>query len=143
MLPPLGASVHPTSRELDSIRSLLQDNGESPLSLLLQDAISNDPTPVGGMRGSAEVWPQPPPQEAMTALVGLLRAKDRDSMQMSILQLHRSLASSIQDTVADPNQIDGAPPLPALSLGIGDGLLSPVALSALLTPSGCGFSVEP
>ena len=122
------------------------------------------------MRGSAEVWPQPPPQEAMTALVGLLRAKDRDSMQvrvrgrvrvrvrvrvritltltrtsvqMSILQLHRSLASSIQDTVPDPNQVDGAPPLPALSLGGGDGLLSPVALSALLTPSGSGFSVEP
>ena len=76
--------MHPTSRELDSIRSLLQDNGESPLSLLLQDAISNDPTPVGGMRGSAEVWPQPPPQEAMTALVGLLRAKDRDSMQVRL-----------------------------------------------------------
>ena len=31
-----GAGVHPTSRELESIRSLLQDNGESPLSLLLQ-----------------------------------------------------------------------------------------------------------
>ena len=79
----------------------------------------------------------------------------------------------------DPNQVDGAPPLPALSLGGGDGLLSPVrdrdrvrvrvrvtlhptpytlhanpnpnpnpnpsqvALSALLTPSGSGFSVEP
>ena len=115
------------------------------------------------MRGRADVWPQPPPQEAMTALVGLLRAinpnsnpntkpsptptptpnpnptptpgqvgllraKDRDAMQLSILQLHRSLANSAQDTLADPSQIDGAPPLPSLNLGGADGLLSPVGL---------------
>ena len=128
-MPPV---MQPTTQEIESIRSLLQENAESPLSALLQDAIDEAP---------AETKHEP--QDAMQALVGLLRARTRDSMQLSILQLSRALASSLNDP--PPAALDHGPqPLPALSLGsnTAGSLLSPAGLSALLTPSGQGYQVD-
>ena len=84
-LPPWGSAssatapppaVHPTSRELDSIRSLLQDNTESPLSLLLGDSVSDQGAVSEAPAGSSEAAVQP--QEAMAALVrARVRARER------------------------------------------------------------------
>ena len=90
-LPPWGSAssatapppaVHPTSRELDSIRSLLQDNTESPLSLLLGDSVSDQGVVSEAPAGSSEAAVQP--QEAMAALVrARVRARERARAKLS------------------------------------------------------------
>ena len=59
--------------------------------------------------------------------MSLSRARSRDQMQLALLQLHQSIAAHM------------APPAPALPSPL---LMSPSALSALLTPSGSGFRVD-
>ena len=62
------------------------------------------------------------------ALVTLSRARSRDQMQLALLQLHQALAAHMAPPPA------AVPPSPLL--------MSPAALSALLTPSGSGFRVD-
>jgi hypothetical protein len=70
-------AAKPTKRELDAIRNLLEQNADSPLAQLMQEALSGSDLPsVPGSLGS-------------TALVGLLRANSRESMQLAIVQLHQ------------------------------------------------------
>ena len=114
-----------TKKELEQIRYLLQQNPESPLAQLLKDA-------VGGHAAAGGVNMQHP-AAAMQALVGLLRSRTRDAMQLSILQLHQSIASHM----AQPGQM--ALPTPSAPSPM---LMSPSALSALLTPTGSGFRVD-
>lgn len=78
---------------------------------------------------SPAVLAQQHPVAAMSALCGLLRAGSRDTMQLSILQLHQAIAAQIANVPAAPTA-----PSPLL--------MSPSALSALLTPSGSGFHVD-
>jgi len=68
-----------------------------------------------------------PAASALQSLVNLSRARSRDQMQLALLQLHQSIAAHL------------APPAPALA---SPELMSPSALSALLTPSGSGFRVD-
>lgn len=103
------------------IRNLLKENPESPLAQLLREAQAAHS--AGGVNMQH-------PAAAMQALVGLLRSKTRDAMQLSILQLHQSIATH----VAQPTLPVPAAPSPML--------MSPSALSALLTPSGSGFRVD-
>jgi len=114
----------PTKKELEAIRTLLAQNPDSPLSQLLREAVG-----ASGFMSPSMVTMQHP-AAAMQALVGLLRARTRDAMQLSILQLHQSIATHI----APPTLPTPAAPSPML--------MSPSALSALLTPSGSGFRVD-
>ena len=72
---------------LEQIRNLLQANPDSPLAQLLRASIASShasltsPAPTTNMQH---------PAAAMQALVGLLRATSRDSMQLAILQLHHA-----------------------------------------------------
>ena len=165
--PPGGAVLlRPSKDELEAIRVLLQQNPESPLAVILKEAVG-----AGGGKTSfmsdynsegmqvrahpseetSPYLPRSPPDlpqissqlprshrrplripssHLMQALISLLRAKTRDAMQLSILQLHQSIAAH----VAPPPMLPSAAPSPML--------MSPSALSALLTPSGSGFRVD-
>ena len=111
----------PTKRELESIRILLQENPDSPLAQLLRDSVGGNTPSMANLQH---------PAAAMQALVGLLRAKTCESMQLSILQLHQAIAAHI----AQPQMPSVSAPSPLL--------MSPSALSALLTPTGSGFRVD-
>jgi hypothetical protein len=71
----------------------------------------------------------------MNALVGLLRARSREAMQLAVLQLHSSVANS---ALGPGIGAMSAHPSPGGASGM-DVALSPMALSALLTPSGTGY----
>lgn len=121
-------ALKPTAQEMEAIKQLLQDNPESPLANLLQGALSGTPNVVALKKH----------QPAMNALVGLLRARSREAMQLAVLQLHSSVANSASaSTVGAPS----AHPSPGGSSSL-DVALSPMALSALLTPSGTGYRVD-
>ena len=96
--------ARPTKKELEAIRTLLQQNPESPLAQLLREAVG-----ASGFKSPAMVNMQHP-VAAMQALVGLLRATTRDTMQLSILQLHQSIATH----VAPPTLPAPAAPSPLL-----------------------------
>ena len=102
-----------TAHEWEAIRALLHRNVDTPLSVLLKEvpqllslATPTPPhtpslhrpnlprmplpcyTPLQVVRGPPMTWPTlPQPAEAMHALVGLLRARTRDAVQLSLLQL--------------------------------------------------------
>jgi hypothetical protein len=94
----------PTKKELEAIRTLLAQNPDSPLSQLLREAVG-----ASGFMSPSMVTMQHP-AAAMQALVGLLRARTRDAMQLSILQLHQSIATHI----APPTLPTPAAPSPML-----------------------------
>ena len=108
----------PTKSELESIKKLLSQNPDSPLAELLKDFKSP------AMKNNAD----------LQALVGLLRAQTRDSMQLAIVQLHQSIANHLGPPTGIPDSFPRAAPSPTM--------MSPSALSALLTPSGSGFTVD-
>eukprot|EP00908_Phaeocystis_cordata_P026969 Transcript_9505.p2 GENE.Transcript_9505~~Transcript_9505.p2 ORF type:complete len:302 (+),score=38.89 Transcript_9505:820-1725(+) len=84
-------------------------------------------------------WPTlPQSAEAMHALVGMLRARTRDAVQLSLLQLGGVLAASLASELQEP-VLDVTAPSPLI---LGPGFLSPKGLSALLTPTGSGFHVD-
>ena len=116
--------ARPSKKELEAIRKLLQANPDSPLAQLLRESIS-----ASKFLPATQVNMQHP-TAAMQALVGLLRANTREQMQLAILQLHQSIATHISQPPVPPT----VAPSPLL--------MSPAALSALLTPSGSGFRVD-
>ena len=124
--------MKPSKRELEQIGILLSENPDSPLTQLLKEVVG-----IGASRGGV---PTPntmrQPAAAMQALVGLLRAGSRDAMQLSILQLHQAIAAHMS---MGQQFADGPPPsMPQPS----PFLMSPSALSSLLTPSASGFRVD-
>jgi len=126
--PPKEPPLKPTDGELDAIKQLLQDNPESPLAGLLQGAFAGAPN-LAALKKH---------QPALNALVGLLRARSREAMQLAILQLHSSVATgAAASAVGAPS----AHPSPGGATGL-DLAMSPMALSALLTPSGTGYRVD-
>lgn len=153
LLPP---AVRPSAHELDAIRELLKQNASSPLSVLLQPVLGS-----GADDAKVFVWPKSErPAEAMHALLGLLRARARDAVQLSLLQLSGVLAAPMAGNGGTDNgggkgraasklssklEACRPPPLPGLSPRTGLpalGMLTPEGLAALLTPSGSGFHVD-
>ena len=145
-------AVRPSARELDAIRELLGQNGSSPLSVMLQSVLG-----AGDDDAKPFVWPKSErPAEAMHALLGLLRARARDAVQLSLLQLSAVLVASMAGSGGADNgggkgratsklEAHRPPPLPGLSPRTGLpalGMLTPDGLAALLTPSGSGFHVD-
>ena len=116
-------AVRAPSWQLEQIRVLLAENPDAPLTLLLNEV------------GARPTAPSPrsiqQPAAAMQSLVGLLRATTRESMQLSILQLHQAIATHLTTGNAPAK-----PPEPSPFL------MSPSALSSLLTPSASGFRVD-
>lgn len=115
-------------QELAQIKQLLEENPESPLANLLEGAFS-DRTGDAPSTTKKHV-------AVLSALVGLLRAQTREAMQLAIIQLH-SLCKPLAGPVGAPSANPSRAAAPAVEMAI-----SPVALSALLTPSGTGYRVD-
>ena len=129
-------SLKPSTVELEAIRRLLDENPESPLTQILQEAV--------GPNGTVSASPLKKYEraQALDSLLGLLRARTRDAMQLALLQLHHTIAAHLGGSGVSAgtavSQLCGTPaPGGALSSPF-----SPMALSALLTPSGSGFRVD-
>jgi len=129
--PPRAPSLlKPSPSEVEAIRTLLADNPDSPLAQLLQDSVgtSGDISP--------RMFKSEKPAIALQALISLLRASSRESMQLAILQLHSAIAVQLGSSgVSGPAVTRQQSPGAGLAI-------SPMALSALLTPSGSGFRVD-